>query len=128
MLNDSVEPRNFKILIVEDQRPLRIVMTRLLQKLGHQVEAAESGADAIAILASYQPELLFSDIAMPEMTGYELVNQLRKRDDLKNTYFVAMTGFGQPSDRDRAIDSGFDEHLVKPVDIERLLELFSRLS
>lgn len=128
MLNDTVEPRKLKILIVEDQRPLRIVMTRLLQKLGHEVEAVESGADAIAILDTYQPELLFSDIAMPEMTGYELVNQLRKRDDLKNTYFVAMTGFGQQSDRDRAIDSGFDEHMVKPVDIERLLELFSRLS
>ncbi len=128
MLSDMVEPRNFKILIVEDQRPLRVVMTRLLQKLGHEVEAVESGADAIAILDTYQPELLFSDISMPEMTGYELISRLRQRDDLKNTYFVAMTGFGQQSDRDRAIDSGFHEHMVKPVDVERLQDLFGRLS
>lgn len=123
-----VEPRNFKILIVEDQRPLRVVMTRLLQKMGHEVQAVEGGAEAIAMLEAYHPELLFSDISMPEMTGYELAEILRQRDDLKDTYLVAMTGFGQQSDHDQAIDAGFHEHMVKPVDVERLQDLFNRLS
>ncbi|TWU16654.1 response regulator [Allorhodopirellula heiligendammensis] len=123
-----VEPRNFRILIVEDQRPLRIVMTRLLQKMGHEVQAVAGGAEAIKFLDTYHPELIFSDISMPEMTGYELVRQLRQRDDLENTYFVAMTGLGQQSDHDQAIQSGFNEHMVKPIDINRLQELFGRLS
>lgn len=123
-----MEPRNFKILIVEDQRPLRVVMTRLLQKMGHEVQAVESGSEAITLLKTYHPELLFSDISMPEMTGYELVEILRQRDDLEDTYFIAMTGFGQQSDHDQAIQAGFHEHMVKPVDVERLQDLFNRLS
>lgn len=123
-----MEPRNFKILIVEDQQPLRVVMTRLLQKMGHEVQAVESGAEAITLLETYHPELFFSDISMPEMTGYELVEILRKRGDLKDTYFIAMTGFGQQSDHDQAIQAGFHEHMVKPVDIQRLQDLFNRLS
>ncbi len=123
-----VEPRNFKILIVEDQRPLRVVMTRLLQKMGHEVQAVESGEAALTLLDDFHPELIFSDISMPEMTGYELIGLLRQRDDLKGTYFVAMTGFGQQSDHEQAIQSGFDEHLVKPVAVDKLQELFNRLS
>lgn len=103
-------------------------MTRLLQKMGHEVQAVESGADAITLLDDYHPELIFSDISMPEMTGYELVTRLRQRDDLKGTYIVAMTGFGQQSDHDQAIESGFDEHLIKPVSVDQLQELFGRLS
>lgn len=123
-----VEPRNFKILIVEDQRALRIVMTRLLEKMGHEVQSVESGAEAVTLLDTYHPELLFSDISMPEMTGYELVEILRRRDDLKDTYFIAMTGFGHQSDHDQAIKAGFHERMVKPVDVERLQDLFNRLS
>lgn len=123
-----MEPRNFKILIVEDQRPLRVVMTRLLQKMGHEVQAVESGAEAINLLETFHPELLFSDISMPEMSGYELAGILRKRDDLSDVYLIAMTGFSQQSDLDQALDAGFHEHMVKPVDVERLQDLFNRLS
>lgn len=123
-----MEPRNFRILIVEDQRPLRVVMTRLLQKMGHEVQAVESGAEAITLLETYHPELLFSDISMPEMSGYELAAVLRKRDDLSDVYLIAMTGFSQQSDIDKAVDAGFHEHMVKPVDVERLQDLFNRLS
>lgn len=103
-------------------------MTRLLQKMGHEVQSVESGAEAIAILDSFHPELLFSDISMPEMNGYELVNILRQRDDLSDVYFVAMTGFSQTSDLDQALEAGFHEHMVKPVDVERLQDLFNRIS
>ncbi|TWT66044.1 response regulator [Allorhodopirellula solitaria] len=122
------ESLSFKILIVEDQRALRMVMSRLLTKLGHQVEAVESGPAAIAALDQFCPEVIFSDISMPEMNGYELVRLLRQREELTGTYFVAMTGMGKQSDDDSVRDSRFDEHLVKPVDVERLQQLFEQLS
>lgn len=120
--------QSFDILIVEDQRALRFVLTRLLEKMGHRVESADCGLAALDKLDGYVPDIIFSDVSMPGMTGYELVAQLRKRDALRGTYFVAMTGFGQESDREQATQSGFHEHMVKPVDVERLHELFAKLS
>jgi PAS domain S-box-containing protein len=123
----TIEPRSFKILVVEDQRALRVVLTRLLERMGHQVVAVDSGMAAIRMLDEYHPELIFSDISMPGMTGYELVSHLRKREDTRKLYMVAMTGFGQKADRELATESGFDEHMVKPVDVERLREMFRRV-
>ncbi len=119
--------RTFKILIVEDQRALRVVLTRLLEKMGHEVEAVDGGVAALELVGDYRPDLIFSDISMPGMTGYELAKQLRQRDKLRGVYFVAMTGFGQETDRTLAIEAGFDEHMVKPVDVDRLQNLFNRL-
>ncbi len=120
--------RAFRILIVEDQRALRVVLTRLLQKMGHEVETAESGQEALTKLSVFTPEIIFSDISMPGMTGYELVTRLRALKELASVYFVAMTGYGQASDREKALETGFDEHIVKPVDVEQLKKLFCRLS
>ena len=120
--------RRFKILVVEDQRALRMVMARLLESIGQDVVTAESGEDAITKLNGFKPEIIFSDISMPGMTGYELVRELRMRSDFFGVLMVAMTGFGQETDRKAALESGFDEHMVKPVDIDRLNSLFCRLS
>jgi signal transduction histidine kinase/ActR/RegA family two-component response regulator len=120
--------RRFKVLIVEDQRELRMVMRRLLETMGHEVVTADNGEDAIEALNSFKPDIIFSDISMPGMTGYDLIRELRKRSDLLGVRMIAMTGFGQETDRKAALESGFDEHLVKPVDVDRLNELFSRLS
>lgn len=120
--------RRYKILIVEDQRALRMVMARLLETMGHEVVTAESGENAIEKLNGFMPEIIFSDISMPGITGYELVRELRKRRDLFGVTMVAMTGFGQETDRKAAQENGFDEHMVKPVDVDRLNSLFCRLS
>ncbi len=120
--------RMFRILVVEDQRALRLVMARLLRKLGHEVEVAETGDQAIETLACFTPELIFSDISMPGMNGYELVRILRQRPDTSTAFIVALTGSGTEIDRKTALDSGFDEHQTKPVDIQSLRKLFERLS
>ncbi len=120
--------RVFRILVVEDQRALRLVMARLLGKLGHEVEVAETGDQAIEMLARFTPEIIFSDISMPGMNGYELVRILRQRPDTSSAFIVALTGSGTEIDRKSALDSGFDEHLTKPVDIQCLRKLFERLS
>jgi CheY-like chemotaxis protein len=123
----EVSARSFKVLIVEDMRALRVITARLLEKLGHVVEFAENGPLALLKLETFMPDVLFSDIAMPGMTGYELAQRIRQRPDCSQIYLVALTGFGQASDRDRAIEAGFDEHMVKPVDIALLRALFERI-
>lgn len=120
--------RSFKVLVVEDMRALRVIMARLLAKLGHEVEFAEDGMLALQRLDTYRPDIVFSDIAMPGMTGYELARQIRQRPDCSGIFLVALTGFGQSADRDKALEAGFDEHLVKPVDITQLQFLFDELS
>jgi CheY-like chemotaxis protein len=120
--------RRFKILVVEDMRSLRVILARLLRKLGHEVETVENGAEALDKLDSFMPEIIFSDISMPGMTGYELARRLRARSDTAGLLLVAMTGYGQAADRDKALEAGFDEHLVKPVDVQQLQRLFQERS
>tara|TARA_R110002073_G_scaffold7245_13_gene41428 strand:- start:11864 stop:14206 length:2343 start_codon:yes stop_codon:yes gene_type:complete len=118
----------FKVLVVEDMKALRTIMARLLTKLGHEVEVAEDGLSALEKLSESIPDVIFSDISMPGMTGYDLARKLRERDATAKIYLVAMTGYGQSADREQAHNSGFDEHMIKPVDITKLQSLFQRLA
>lgn len=120
--------RSFKVLVVEDMRALRVITARLLEKLGHEVEFAENGPLALGKLETFTPDVVFSDIAMPGMTGYELAQRIRQRHGCSQVFLVALTGFGQASDRDKALDAGFQEHMVKPVDIEVLKAFFDGLA
>jgi two-component system CheB/CheR fusion protein len=120
--------RTFRVLVVEDMHALRVIMSRLLRKLGHHVEVAEDALCALEKLNEFMPEIIFSDISMPGMTGYDLARKLREHTATSKIYLVAMTGYGQSADRMEARHSGFDEHMVKPVDIAKLRALFDRLS
>lgn len=120
--------RSFRVLVVEDQAPLRLVLSKLLEKMGNQVEGAAGGDEALQRFGDCKPEVVFSDISMPGMSGYELVRRLRSRPDADGVYIVAMTGYGQATDRESALDAGFDEHMVKPADITQLQRLFDRLA
>jgi PAS domain S-box-containing protein len=120
--------QSFKVLVVEDMRALRTIMSLLLKRLGHEVKVAENGLEALEKLTEFTPDIIFSDIAMPGMTGYDLARKLREQPAFDDTYLVAMSGYGQLSDRTESRRSGFDEHMVKPVDFAKLLELFKRLS
>ena len=120
--------RTFRVLIVDDMESLRHVMAKLLEKLGHTVEIAKDGFQAIEKLETFSPEIVFSDISMPGMSGYELVQTLRKRPDMQMVYMVAITGSDQEFDRKLALELGFDEHMTKPVDFKQLRELFASLT
>ncbi len=124
----SVSKNSFKVLVVEDMRSLRVITTRLLEKLGHQVESVENGPLALLKLDTFTPDVVFSDIAMPGLTGYELARRIRQRSECSHMYLVAVTGFGQSSDREKALEAGFNEHMVKPVDIAVLQSLFDKLT
>ena len=120
--------RTFQVLVVEDMKALRTIMLRLLEKLGHRVQVAEDGLTALEYMTQVTPDVIFSDISMPGMTGYDLARKIRSLPTLSGTYMVAMSGYGQLSDRNLSKESGFDEHMVKPVDISKLRDFFERLS
>jgi len=87
---------------------------------GAQVKTAHDGAAALEVAESFRPELLLLDIGMPKLNGYEAARRLRDRPWGRDALIVAMTGWGQPDDKRRAVDAGFDRHLTKPVDLNEL--------
>jgi signal transduction histidine kinase len=125
---DSEEPpKSFpchRILIVDDLRPAAYIVATLLRSFGQQVCTAENGAEALAVMEREKPDLVLSDISMPEMTGHELAREIRRRPEWNDVSLVAVTGYGQESDKNAALDAGFNSHVVKPIrkeDLERLL-------
>ena len=109
-----------RVLLVDDNLDAAEMMAELLRELGHQVTVAHDGASALALTAQEAPEVALLDIGLPVMDGYELARQLRTR--YPHTKLVAITGYGQESDRIQSRAAGFDAHLVKPVDLPALTE------
>jgi PAS domain S-box-containing protein len=118
----KVPPR--RVLVVDDTRDSAFILGRLLEVLGHRVSTATSAMAALEAARRETPDVVISDIAMPDMDGYELAHQIRREAGLENTVLVALTGYGQESDRQRALEAGFDFHIVKPVSLEILQALF----
>ena len=114
-----------RVLIVDDNCDAAESLAILLKHMGHEVRVASDGESAIAAARSNRPDVLFLDISMPGMDGYEVASSLRGDARFAPTKIVAMTGHGQDSDRRRSREAGFDAHVVKPVEPERLSELLS---
>lgn len=112
-----------RILVVDDNADAADSLAMLLQLAGHQVHAVYSSRAALRAADELRPDVLLLDIGLPEMNGYELARRIRQNAE-NSVRLVALTGYGQPEDRERAKAAGFDHHLVKPVDVkavERLL-------
>jgi CheY-like chemotaxis protein len=109
-----------RVLIVDDNVDAAQLLAEFLRLVGHDVALAYDGAQALSVVRSYRPDVAVLDIGLPVMDGYELAAQLRQ-ECVPVPYLVALTGYGQEHDRDRAQRAGFDEHLVKPVDTATLL-------
>jgi len=112
-----------RVLIVEDNPDNRLALRTLLELWGYAVEEAQDGARAIQMFLEHRPEIALVDIGLPGLNGYEVAQRMRTSAGSK-PFLVALTGYGRTDDRRRALDSGFDAHLVKPVDpdeLERLL-------
>jgi two-component system CheB/CheR fusion protein len=95
---------------------------------GAHVDAARSGAEALERLRSGTYDILLSDIGMPGMDGFELIRQVRASDRAAGLLAVALTGFGRPKDEKMALEAGFDARLGKPVSLNALLDVLSRLA
>jgi CheY-like chemotaxis protein len=116
-----------RILVVDDMRSAGYVLGKLLETMGQEVRTANNAMAALESVRRERPDLLISDIGMPGMDGYELARLLRQEPGLEGLPLVALTGYGQDSDKRRAKEAGFDYHLVKPVGLEALEDLLASL-
>jgi signal transduction histidine kinase/ActR/RegA family two-component response regulator len=108
-------PGAARILVVDDNRDAADSLAALLALEGHTVERAYSAADALRHAVSFKAQVVLLDIGLPEIDGYEVARRLRLVPELRDARLIAVTGYGQPRDRERAKAAGFDEHLIKPV-------------
>jgi PAS domain S-box-containing protein len=118
------------VLIVDDSVDAAESLRMLLGMSGHQVEMAHDGKLGIKMADEKKPDVMIVDIGLPGLNGYQVAERVRETPHLKGVVLVAVTGYGQEEDRRRSADAGFDYHLVKPVDpqkMEQLLALIGKL-
>jgi PAS domain S-box-containing protein len=123
----GITARSLRVLVVDDVADARKLFGRLLETLGNQVRMAHDGPSALEAALEFRPDVALLDIGLPGMNGYEVAQRMRQEPRLQNTVLVAITGYGQRSDRRRSEEAGFDHHLVKPLDIDALRQLLATI-
>lgn len=123
-INDS-HGAGHRILIIEDNADAADSLRTGLESLGHIVRTARAAREGLEMLEEFPPEVVLLDIGLPEIDGYEAARRLRVRLG-RNVRLVAVTGWGQERDRERARQAGFDAHLTKPVTLEALARVLRR--
>jgi CheY-like chemotaxis protein len=121
----KIASRRHKLLVIEDNDDSRELLCALLTEYGHRVSSAADGLSGVEQALKVQPEVMLVDIGLPGLDGYGVAKRVRERYG-SAPYLIALTGYGQPEDRARALASGFDEHLTKPLDIKQLESLLSK--
>ena len=116
-----------RVLIVDDNESAAYLLERLLHRLGQDVHAVNSAHAALEVLLRERPQVVISDIGMPEMSGYELAQAIRAQRGMHQPTLIALTGYGKDSDRLEAARSGFDYHLCKPVSLQALTQILGML-
>lgn len=115
-----------RILVVDDNTDAAQTLAELLQVIGYEARTAPDADAALQVLREFRPQLALLDIGLPQVDGYQLAGLIRQQPEGQGLTLVALTGYGQESDRARALAARFDEHLVKPVGIECLTEVLQR--
>jgi CheY-like chemotaxis protein len=117
-----------RVLVVDDNVDAAELLAETLEMMGYTTRTAHDGPSALVVADDFKPEIAVLDIGLPAMDGYELARLLRQQPDLAGLRLVAVTGYGQDSDRRAAHESGFNAHLVKPVDMERLHKVLREMA
>ena len=115
-----------RVLVADDLRDAAESLAQLLQALGHEVHLAFDGAQALALAERHRPDVALLDLGMPVQDGLETCRRIRAQPWGRTMLLIAQTGWGQPQDRQRTREAGFDHHLVKPVDLGVLIDLLAR--
>jgi CheY-like chemotaxis protein len=105
-----------RVVIIDDNQDAATTMSMLVEQLGGSARTAHDAASGLATVQEFRPDIVFLDIGMPGMDGYEACRRLRQQPSAQHMVVVAVTGWGRPQDKQRALDAGFDAHLTKPVD------------
>ena len=116
---------NSRVLIVDDNRDAANTMAMLVEQLGGTARTEHNASSGVQAIQEFQPDIVFLDIGMPEMDGYEACRRIRQKPSDRHIVIVAVTGWGQSQDKQRALDAGFDAHLTKPVDPVALARLLA---
>jgi PAS domain S-box-containing protein len=119
-------PGPCRILVVDDNRDSAESMAMLLRLSGHKTWLAFDGREAVSLATEHSPDAVVLDIGLPGMDGYEVARTLRDLPQTADSLLIALTGYGQEEDRQRSKTAGFNEHFVKPVDIESLFQAIAR--
>jgi CheY-like chemotaxis protein len=117
-----------RILIVDDNVDAADSLAMLLEITGNKTYMAHDGVEAVEAIEEHRPEVVLLDIGLPRLTGHEVCRQVRQQPWGKDIVMIALTGWGQEDDRRQSEEAGFNGHLVKPVDYDKLLELLSSLT
>jgi CheY-like chemotaxis protein len=123
------EPRGsvgHRTLVVDDNRDSADTMTAVLRLLGHDARAAYDGDQGVEICKQFQPDVVMLDLNMPGANGFSVLQRLRQLPSAKDIFVAAMTGYGQAGDRARTMAAGFDAHLTKPVDVDKLRQVLAQ--
>ena len=113
--------RKLRVLVVDDCGDTAEGIATLLAMFGQAPRTARTGFEAIALARSFEPELVLLDIALPDLSGYDVARELRRSHP--RSYLVALTGHVRAADRERAYRSGFDVHVAKPIGADSLMVL-----
>jgi two-component system CheB/CheR fusion protein len=119
--------RGRRVLVIEDNIDAAETLQEVLGLGGHEVRVAYDGSRGIAVARQFQPEVVFCDIGLPGVDGYEVARALRATEGLRDTLLVALTGYALPEDKQRATEAGFTHHLTKPPSLEVLERLLATL-
>ena len=120
---EEAHGQSLRVLVVDDNIDVAQTLAVLLKSCGHKVEVAHDGPTALEAARTYRPNLILLDIGLPGMDGFEVAKKVRQEMDLGNVVLVAMTGYGQDSDKKRTQEIGFDHHLVKPADFREIKQI-----
>ena len=116
-----------RVLVVDDNADAAQMLAALLEAHGHLVSVEYDGTGGLARALRERPQVMLLDIGLPDMDGHELARRLRASPDTANAMLIALTGYGQSEDRERARQAGFDRHLVKPADLSALLRILDEV-
>jgi PAS domain S-box-containing protein len=117
-----------RVLVVDDNVDTVTTLEMLVRDSGHEVRTAYDGAEVVETALDFRPHMILLDIGLPGLNGYEVAKRVRRQPALKSVMLIAMTGYGQHSDRQRSREAGFDHHLAKPAGFANLLEIMTSIT
>ena len=120
--------RPLRVLVVDDNVDTVLGFSMLLKASGHDVRPAHDGPTAVQAAIDYLPDVVLLDIGLPGLNGYEVAKRIRQQPVLKNVVLVALTGYGQDSDRQTSLQAGFNHHLVKPARLAEMMQILATVS
>jgi len=120
--------RPLRILVVDDNVDTVLSFSMLLKASGHDVYGAHDGLAAVQMASDCQPDVVLLDIGLPGLNGYEVAERIRKTPTIRDVVLIALTGYGQDTDRQRSAQAGFNHHLVKPARMDQLQKILGDLA